>query len=104
MLPRTYFRLAWAAALLVGMCGLAAPAAAQANRPDLRPSFDRERVQAELDRRAYRERQEAEERRRYQEYLRNNDHERGISQQSGPTGGRTSDGGGVWGGWRWRLD
>ena len=38
---------------------------------------------------------------RDREHLERNDQENGISQRTGPAGGTTSDGHGVWGGWQW---
>ncbi|MGE0824173.1 MAG: hypothetical protein AB7G75_03745 [Candidatus Binatia bacterium] len=49
----------------------------------------------------YQRQEAAKERQRYQDYLKNKDRESGISQQSGPTGGRTSDGQDYWGGYKW---
>lgn len=65
------------------------------------PKYDRQRHQQEQMQRYYQEQQRAAEARRYQEYLRNNDHANGVSQRSGPTGGLVRGGG--WVGWQWRT-
>lgn len=47
---------------------------------------------------------QAQEKEKYQKYLRNKDHADGISQKSGPVGGRSSDGKGGWIGYKWSTD